>query len=367
MISSYCFEKDWFQRLRKKFRKANPVFLEKMIYAFELLSLLQKANLDFVFKGGTSLILLLQNPERLSVDIDIIGNIEVDKLKLLIKNSRFYKNEKDERNNNKWIRHYKFFYHSSFDEQREPNVLLDIVLKKSVYNSILQKSIKTDFFDTDEDLFVKVPTVNSILADKLTAFAPNTIGIRYDKKSNAIKTNIIKQLFDVSILFDFADNINEINQSYRNIHRQECKLNNEIISVEDSLEDTIQTSFLISQSGFKTSIISPETEALKFGCSNLRNYLLNKSFSFNLAKTPAAKAAFLAKSILANMEFDLQKIKYNSQKISFIRNINLSGKYKILNRIKAINPEAFYYWFLFDRIERKENLAEFTTIAEEEN
>ena len=341
--------------------------MEKMIYAFELLSLLQKANLHFVFKGGTSLILLLQKPERLSVDIDIIGNIETDKLKLLTKKSRFYKIEKDTRNNNKWIQHYKFFYHSSFDKQREPNVLLDIVLKKSVHKSILQKNIKTDFFDTDEDLFVKVPTVNSILADKLSAFAPNTIGIRFDKKSNSVKTNIIKQLFDVSILFDFADNINEINQSYRNIHRQECMLRNEIIFLEDSLEDTIQTSFLISQSGFKTSIISPETEALKFGCSNLRNYLLNRSFSFNLAKTPAAKAAFLAKSILANIDFDLQEIKYNSQKNSLIQNINLSGKYKILNRSKAINPEAFYYWFLIDHIEKKKNLEALATIIEERN
>lgn len=45
-----------------------------MIHALYLLERLKLTGLDFIFKGGTSLVLLLENPSRFSVDIDIIVN-----------------------------------------------------------------------------------------------------------------------------------------------------------------------------------------------------------------------------------------------------------------------------------------------------
>jgi predicted nucleotidyltransferase component of viral defense system len=45
-----------------------------MIYALYLLESLKISDLNFILKGGTSLILLLDQPKRFSVDIDIILN-----------------------------------------------------------------------------------------------------------------------------------------------------------------------------------------------------------------------------------------------------------------------------------------------------
>ncbi len=45
-----------------------------MIHALYLLERLKLTGLDFIFKGGTSLLLLLEKPARFSVDIDIIVN-----------------------------------------------------------------------------------------------------------------------------------------------------------------------------------------------------------------------------------------------------------------------------------------------------
>lgn len=48
------------------------------MFAFGLLQALKQTNLDFVFKGGTSLLLLLNNLGRLSTDIDIMVKPNTD-------------------------------------------------------------------------------------------------------------------------------------------------------------------------------------------------------------------------------------------------------------------------------------------------
>src|ERR1700676_4592902 len=74
LIKSYCFQKDWVDRLKatKQYQTINPPIVEKVIHALSLLQHLQVEGLQFVFKGGTSLILLLETAYRFSVDIDII-------------------------------------------------------------------------------------------------------------------------------------------------------------------------------------------------------------------------------------------------------------------------------------------------------
>ena len=52
--------------------KRDPALLERMIYAFGLIEALSLVGLDFIFKGGSCLMLLLNQPKRLSTDIDII-------------------------------------------------------------------------------------------------------------------------------------------------------------------------------------------------------------------------------------------------------------------------------------------------------
>ena len=74
MIKTHCFEKEWIDgfKRQKPYSKINPPLLEKMIHALSLLQHLKKQGLPFIFKGGTSLLLLLENARRFSVDIDIL-------------------------------------------------------------------------------------------------------------------------------------------------------------------------------------------------------------------------------------------------------------------------------------------------------
>ncbi len=51
---------------------ADPSILERTVYAFGLLEAIRSVEMPFIFKGGTSLLVLLDEPRRLSTDIDII-------------------------------------------------------------------------------------------------------------------------------------------------------------------------------------------------------------------------------------------------------------------------------------------------------
>ena len=97
MIKPQCFEKNWIESFRQKaeFSGLNPAVCEKMIFALHLVELLAGSQLNFVFKGGTSLVLLLKEARRFSVDVDIVtnakkGDIE-NVLDEIVSNGRFTK------------------------------------------------------------------------------------------------------------------------------------------------------------------------------------------------------------------------------------------------------------------------------------
>ncbi len=84
MIDKECFTREWIEKVRNDNPPADPTIVEKTIYAFELLSRLIIGSLDFIFKGGTSLLLLLDNPRRLSIDIDISTNETEEKVEKIL-------------------------------------------------------------------------------------------------------------------------------------------------------------------------------------------------------------------------------------------------------------------------------------------
>ena len=103
MIEDKCFKKEWIESFKdqKEHKKINGQILEKMIHALHLLELLKIYELDFIFKGGTSLILLLDEENRFSIDLDIISSVDRKELEQvlnkIVANSKFTKVSLDEK------------------------------------------------------------------------------------------------------------------------------------------------------------------------------------------------------------------------------------------------------------------------------
>jgi predicted nucleotidyltransferase component of viral defense system len=86
MIKEHCFTDEWLEGFKKQknHRRIDKIILEKMIYALHLVERLKSNGLEFVFKGGTSLVLLLEEGNRFSIDIDIISKTDRKELELIL-------------------------------------------------------------------------------------------------------------------------------------------------------------------------------------------------------------------------------------------------------------------------------------------
>ena len=84
MISSRSYSQEWIMGIRETAFGRDPILIEKMIMALTLLENLRNSGLDFVFKGGTSLILLFKMLRRFSIAIDILLQDDRDLVSLSI-------------------------------------------------------------------------------------------------------------------------------------------------------------------------------------------------------------------------------------------------------------------------------------------
>lgn len=112
MISKSSRTKEHINEIQKgKFRK-DPALIEKLIFALTLLEELQESGLEFIFKGGTSLILLISKQNRFSTDIDIVVPVETEMEQFIAKilaNGTFIKAEEQKRFAKTKIFLYYFF------------------------------------------------------------------------------------------------------------------------------------------------------------------------------------------------------------------------------------------------------------------
>ena len=353
---------DWIAGRGKKFGK-DPTIIEGMIYALYLLECLKLSGLDFIFKGGTSLVLLLDHPKRFSVDIDIILKPSIKKsdleecLEKIVDSSNFIRMELDERRSYQPgipKAHYKFIYVSNFSTRDrdgrpisnpERETLLDIVFTENPYPVLVEKSLQTEWLDTDGEIArVNMPDADSITGDKMTAFAPNTTGVPY---GNEKEKEIMKQLFDIGCLFDHIVDIEIIKKAFNNCVRSEIEYRTDmkIKSPDQVLRDIIETSLMISRIG---SLSSKETtrelNEIYTGINQFRHYVFEGTYGLIDAKLAASKAAYLATLILTGYNEEIQRF---NQGIPLTDYLITNPEYNSLNkRLKFIaGGEPLYYWY----------------------
>jgi len=279
--------------------KRDPALIERTIFAFGLLEAIISSKLPFVFKGGTSLMLLMDKPRRFSTDIDIIVDpgIMVDKyLEVVSANWPFIGVTEQIRNSttNMEKRHFKSTYISPLNN-KEQTVLLDILFEKNPYSTIISKPVENELLLVKPPaVIVMLPSANCILADKLTAFAPHTTGIPYNVNK---EMEIIKQLYDVAALVSLIDDFTEVKLNYHDIAIKEIQYRNMHISIEDALNDAIHTAACIAGRG---KYHSEEYALLQRGIMSIRNHIYGELFNGEIAVQKACMVMYIAAAILTN-------------------------------------------------------------------
>ncbi len=290
--------------------------------------------------------LIFKEPHRLSIDIDIIlpsDSLNLDAtLQQIAMSKGFSRIEEQSRKSGIVPKaHYKFFYTSAV-ENKESYILLDILFEQIPYNRIIELPITNIFLATEgEDRTVRVPDANNLLADKLTAFAPRTVGVPYRKGNSECGMEIMKQLYDIGALFDKADDMVSISAVYRTIAEQEASYREERFSVDDILHDAMDHALSIC---FRKSQNNVEYQVLERGIKQVSSHIFSEPFHIEEAILSAAKVYYLVSQI----ETDGITIeKYSSRKLERMRNwLFTDYEYTKLNKLKKSNPEAFFYLYL---------------------
>lgn len=336
MLSTENFTMEHINKLREN-SNCDPAILERTVFAFGLLESLVRVNMPFIFKGGTCLMLLLKTPRRLSTDIDIVVKPGTDISYYIQEAAKIFPFEDVEEQsrigkNQIEKRHFKFVYDSPVNKKKF-YILLDVLFEENHYNTLVTRNIANDILLTEEPyLPVTIPSIDCILGDKLTAFAPHTTGIPFDVNK---EMEIIKQLFDVSTLIEECDNFQDIYESYMKTVKSEIAYRGNACTVEDAILDTIETAACIIGRGNSRP---EEYRKLVGGIKSIRTHMFKENYSGEIAAIQACSVMYMAACVLKNKEFVRIEAPEN-----YIKDSIGKSRFKNLSYIKRLKLEAYGY------------------------
>lgn len=350
MISKECYSLEWIDRVARENGVPDKIIVEKVIRAFSLLESLVAQGCPLVFKGGTSLMLHFDSSKRLSIDIDIVCPPGTDIQPYLerAKEYEFFDYELVERitPHNVPKSHSKFFYNVIYKTNVEVgHILLDVLFEDNHYQKIESKSIDSPFVQHEGEILpVSLPSIEDMLGDKLTAFAPNTTGIPYMKGDKDCSMEIIKQLYDIASLFDKVEDLAITSATFSKFAKVEMKYRN--IDSDDInlvLDDIFNTAMCITLRGHERK---DEFDRLQRGIIRIKNFIFSEKYTIDSAIINASKAAYLA-VLLKRNQTDFNRFDSN---IENLRDKNICKLDSKLNKLKKFLPEAFYYWLEIEKL-----------------
>lgn len=347
MIKPDCHTLDWIKAHGDTLGMTNVDILERAIFALTLLAALSRTKLDFVFKGGTALLLHLPEPQRLSIDIDIVCNTDRPTLEsafnAILPETPFVRWEEHVRGQNRLPKrlHFKFHYESPLHNGAQMPVLLDVVTEPNVIQDLVRKPLITSFIESSELIEIILPSQNALLGDKLTAFAPNTIGVPLTEDYSQ---QVIKQLFDIGQLYDHVTDPAALASANFATFEAERGYRNLQIEYHTYLDDVIASSYLICGIDVRDFERLPQMELYRRGVSQMANHLIRSKFRLPLeVKIAAAKAAALA-SVLKRAAIPERLPVFDPLETVSLRERMLLEQHRNLRRILATNPAAYFYW-----------------------
>ena len=339
------FDKQIIEKLRQDLGFKDSGIFEKTVYALNLLPSLLEAYPNLIFKGGTSILFHQYPPVRLSIDIDILlpekeKTSLKEQLATVAKRSGVFKSvEEDVRKSNINIpkAHFKFFYDSHFSKV-EQNILLDIVFSENPYPRLVKKPLKGQPMILKEtDAVVAIPTVEGLFGDKLTASAPKTLGL---KLSEGRDMEFLKQVIDLGTLFSLVSSIDEIKKAFEKAVDQENVFRGSKFTGENVIDDILDVAWKYSQWLVKGADNSfEEINLIKRGLGRIGNHLVG-SVDAAALKAMFGKIAYILRLIKDGEKGAIIK----NADISLLENARFNDKYAILERLKGINFEAYFYW-----------------------
>ena len=177
------------------------------------------------------------------------------------------------------------------------------------------------------------------MGDKMTALSPKTMGIPLNEERSM---EVLKQVIDLGELFKVASDIDDTRQSFLKTAEQENGFRKTTYSSDEVLDDVTNIAFKYSQFLLRGADNSfPEIALINGGLSRVSNHLRLKIDQYAI-KIAFARIVYMA-SVLKSKD---KKSLIKAVDLSLVKDVVFSGKYKVLERLKVSNAEAYFYWAL---------------------
>lgn len=308
MLSKKNYDVAHLERLEKDFPKVGKAQLRATIFAFGLLEALVDSGLEFCFKGGTSLLLLLKKPRRVSTDIDIVvpkkTNFDVyfERVK---DRFPFYRGEERGDKVNPSFRHF-YFYAEGGTAPHGLAINLDVAFEDDPFLKTEKKEINLPFLLVDGvPKYVSLPSLSCILGDKLTAFAPHTVGVNpsFTSLGKPIdnRLQVMKQMYDIARIYDESPDLGLAKDSYLHSLSFENTFRHSAFTPRDALLDTFEGAIAICSFGR----VDPRGEyasVYKPGIQGLSSNVFDGIYRQEDASDDASKVALLAAAMISGFD-----------------------------------------------------------------
>lgn len=349
MFSKKNYEKNYIKDQITKYPNVDQIKMETTIFAFGLLDELVRNNVPLIFKGGTSLLLLLDNPKRVSTDIDIIvpSNFNFDKIFERVKKKfPFYQGEERGLNSNKLFRHFYFMFEGPISN-KQCRINLDVAFEDNPYPKIIQKELSLPLIQTTgQKTNITLPSIESILGDKLTAFAPTTIGVHPFKTSLGKpidnRLQVMKQFYDIARLIDAIKDYKDVLISYEKCQMFENEFRETNYSLEETLMDTFNHAAEIASMGVWNKGSPFYADVAKPGIQGLTTNIFDGKYN-QLDATKDASKIMLLISILLSGKNEAFNSKININKyLRLFKTISDKESFEKIKRSLCLLKECNY-------------------------
>ncbi|MCC8152516.1 MAG: hypothetical protein LIO96_14030, partial [Lachnospiraceae bacterium] len=184
-----------------------------------------------------------------------------------------------------------------------------------------------------------IPSVECVLVDKLTAFAPHTTGVRLNDNKDM---EITKQFYDVLTLIDVANDYDKVRDTYFKLVQDEIAYRGIEITGTDALMDTYMTAACIASRG---KISGEDYASYLRGIRDVRNHIFYENFSTEVASKRAPIIMYLVACLIKGIPFK----KEIDAKDFFDRNF-IDSNMKVVREQRKINPVGYAYAVKADSI-----------------
>lgn len=347
MISKECFSPQWLDDVSARLQFNDKGLIEKVVRALALLEMLVEKGCPLIFKGGSALMLILRDSlYRLSIDVDIIcpPGTDIEHYLEQLEGYGFMKAEqiaKEHAGKALPVSHAKVFYLVQYSENARPEgfIRLDVLYEDNPYSRTELVPIDSPFIKLEgEPVMVRVPAKEDILGDKLTAFGPDSIGIPRFKGERNCNLEIIKQMYDVSRLFENVEDFSHTYETFLKVSGVELGYRHLEGQIDRYYEDVRATALCISTRGL---VGGGDFEFFNNGIRGIQPYMHQGRYFVLQAGVDAARAAYLATCFEKGIT-DIEKYDGNAETAVRLR---LKDTVPVkLSQLRGLNAEAYWYW-----------------------